>query len=303
MVVLRTFPADRRRCDPDPVRRNQFGRCGHNAVFAPIAGNDMRRFFIDLPDRRPPQLGQRAQLDPEESKHLLTVMRAERGDVLSLTDGRGHDLTAELVRADKRRCEVRITGVANAANEVSPPRLHLACAVVKGRRFETALEKAVELGVHTITPLATERGVVAPRDGKLERWQHLLIAALKQSGRCHLPRLHAQSTPAAVLDAAGGPVLYGAAPDDALAQERLSFPAAADRLRDAAGTDRPPPAELVLLIGPEGGWSPGELRLLAVREALPLVLAPHVLRTETAAVAGVTILQQLRGLWQAPPRA
>jgi 16S rRNA (uracil1498-N3)-methyltransferase len=263
----------------------------------------MRRFFIDLPDRRPPQPGQRALLDREESNHVLTVLRAGRGATLQLTDGRGHDLTAALIGTDRHRCEVRITGVATAATEVAPPLLHLACAVVKGRRFETALEKAVELGVHTITPLATERGVVAPRDGKLDRWQHLLIAALKQCGRCHLPELCELSTPAAVLDAAGGPALYGAAPDDAIDQARLTPPAAADRLRDAAGTDRPPPTELVLLIGPEGGWSPGELQLLAVREALPLVLAPHVLRTETAAVAGVTILQQLRGLWQTPPRA
>lgn len=263
----------------------------------------MRRFFIDLPDRRPPYLGQRAQLDREESKHLLTVLRADLGDVLPLTDGRGHDLTGELVRADKRRCEVRLTGVAAAATEVAPPRLHLACAVVKGRRFETALEKAVELGVHSITPLATERGVVAPRDGKLDRWQHLMIAALKQCGRCHLPELRRLSTPVAVLDAATGPAIYGAAPDDAIDQARLTPPALADRLREAIDSDPTPPPEVVLLIGPEGGWSPGELRLLAVREAIPLDLGPHVLRTETAAVAGLTVLQQLRGLWQVEPRA
>ncbi len=259
----------------------------------------MRRFFVDIPDGRTPVVGERFTLDQDQSKHLCTVIRAGSGDALALTDGRGHALEAVITGGDRRHTEVEITDVRDAAREVAPPRLHLACAVVKGKRFEFALEKAVELGVHVVTPLRTERGVIDPRDGKLDRWRTLLISALKQSGRCHLPTLQPLATPVEVLDAARGPVLFGAAPGDLVAERPLQPTAAAAQAARRRLDGQAAPEELVLVIGPEGGWTTLELQLLAARDAVPLILGPHVLRTETAAVVGLGAVQQIRHAWRA----
>jgi 16S rRNA (uracil1498-N3)-methyltransferase len=265
----------------------------------------MRRFFLDWPAGSTPAVGQRAHLDAEESKHLLTVLRAQPGAVLGLTDGRGHAIEAQLTGPDRRRCEVTITAVRSAEAEMAPPRLHLACAVVKGRRFEFALEKAVELGAHVITPLVTGRGVVEPGDGKRERWRHLSIAALKQCGRCHLPELGEPAAAADLLARAPGPVCYGAAPEEPLAAAALAPAAVAARIAAELRTgDRGmtlPPPELLLFIGPEGGWTTAEAQLFAARGALPLDLGPHILRTETAAVVGLAAMQQVRRLWTGAP--
>ena len=206
----------------------------------------MRRFFIETDAGQMPRAGDRVVLDAEQSKHLRTVVRLDVGDELELTDGRGHLLTGTLAGGGKRDAEVEITAVTDAVREVAPPRLHLACAVVKGKRFEFAIEKAVELGVHAVTPLRTERGVVDPRDGKLDRWRGLLVAALKQSGRCHLPELRPLTDPADALDQADGVALFGAAPGDLVGEKPLRPTAAAaqasfsrDLRRAATGAGKP----------------------------------------------------------------
>jgi 16S rRNA (uracil1498-N3)-methyltransferase len=256
----------------------------------------MRRFYIDVSETTVPHAGQIVRLDEEQSKHLRTVLRLEPGEALELTDGRGRLFTGTLVGGGRRDCEVAITGVAAADEEVAAPLLHLACAVVKGKRFEYALEKAVELGVHAITPLRAERGVVDPRDGKLDRWRGLLLSALKQSGRCHLPRMRPLAEPAAVLDAAPGEALFGAAPADLVGEAPRGPTAAAAQAARRRLEGHAPPPEIVVLIGPEGGWSARELQLFAARDAVPLLLGPHVLRTETAAVLAGAAMAQIR-LW------
>jgi 16S rRNA (uracil1498-N3)-methyltransferase len=257
----------------------------------------MRRFFVDRPEDWVPQVGERVVLDAEQTKHLRTVLRASDGDELALTDGRGHRLVAVLAGGGKRGAEVELRAVDRAAAEVASPRLHLACAVVKGKRFEFAVEKAVELGVHAITPLRTTHGVIDPREGKHDRWRGLLVSALKQSGRCWLPTLNPVEDLVTVLDGATGPVHFGAAPGDLVAETLLQPAAAVAQAARRRLDGQQPPAELVVAIGPEGGWTTPELQLLAARDAVPLGLGPHVLRTETAAVVAVAALQQIRRAW------
>jgi 16S rRNA (uracil1498-N3)-methyltransferase len=258
---------------------------------------NVRRYFVDIDTA--PAVGQTVVLDLEQSRHLRTVMRAENGDAVELTDGRGHVLRGVLVGGGKKDAQVEITGVEEATGEVAPPLLRLACAVVKGKRFEFAVEKAVEIGVHALAPLRCEHGVIDPRDGKLDRWRGLLTAALKQSGRCHLPRLEELTDPAGALDEADGPVYFGAAPGDLVGEKPLNPTAAAAQAARLKLEGHPAPSSLTLMIGPEGGWSAGELKLLAARDVIPLVLGPHVLRTETAAVVGLAALQQIRRAWLA----
>jgi len=257
----------------------------------------VRRFFVDLSGINEVRSGVRVSLDAEETRHARTVLRLKDGDTLALTDGQGHVLSGVMAGGDRRSATVEITEVELVTAEVAPPRLHLICAVVKGKRFEAAVEKAVELGVHAITPLVTERGVIEPGRGKHDRWQGLLVTALKQCHRCHLPELRSQAELPTVLAGLDGELFFGAAPGDLVGekpQDALQLAAQAVRRRMDGQSA---PAELRLLVGPEGGWSPVELQMLSAHGAVPLTLGPHVLRTETAAMAGLVALQQLRRAW------
>ncbi len=257
----------------------------------------MRQFYLETTENGVPAVGNVVALDRDESHHLLTVLRGGRDQVLNLVDGRGHRLTAvvandnELTGRKNKRVEVRIETVDEDPREVRTPRLVLACAVVKGKRFEWAVEKAVELGVHRIIPLRCDHGVIDPREGKQSRWETLMKSALKQCGRSWLPILEApQSVPAALTACAGQEILFGAAP--------WETPTVAVRHWTALLAAKPAtlPAALGFFVGPEGGWSPSELALLS-KQARPVSLGPHVLRAETAVAAGLTALQTIRQTW------
>lgn len=251
----------------------------------------MRQFFLEVNGAEVPAAGQTIALDSEESHHLSTVLRGGRDQVLHLVDGRGRRYTARAVGSG-RRSEVEILTVATDPSEARPPLLTLACAVVKGKRFEWALEKAVELGAHRIVPLVTEHGVIEPGQGRRQRWNGVLRAALKQSGRCLLPEVEEPLGLGAHLARPGGGLrLFGAVPGETARR--------GDWTGLLAPVPRPLPPVLEILIGPEGGWTSGEIALLEGVGGRPVDLGPHVLRTETAAVAGLTALQALRSCWLA----
>ena len=242
----------------------------------------MRQFFLALDGDAVPAVGDMVCLDRDESHHALTVLRRHDRDPVTLVDGRGHRLTARLDGKSGKLAQLEILTVTFDDDEQAAPRLCLACGVVKGRRWEWVLEKAVELGVHRITPLLAEHGVVEPREGRRERWLSILRAALKQSGRCWLPEL---DEPQGVLEfLAGreqGPLWFGAVPEER--EGLVADPVAAE----CAGW-------LTVAIGPEGGWSADERGALVGAGALALDLGPHVLRTETAAAAALVRLQVVR---------
>ena len=254
----------------------------------------MRQFYLETDPEHPPAPGDTVTLDREESHHLFTVLRGGRESLLDLVDGRGHRLTGLPRGKDGRLAKVEILSLEIDAEELREPRLVIACAVVKGRRFEWALEKAVELGAHEILPLVTDQGVVDPRPGKRDRWRTLMTAALKQSGRSWLPAL---AEPLSVRDVLAlrraDPIYFGASPDDAAA---VGDPVPVWAEISPTGAEDPPQT-LTALIGPEGGWSSAEISLMADRGARPVGLGPHVLRTETAAAAAMVFLQALRTRW------
>ncbi len=256
----------------------------------------MRQFYLETRDGQSPLPGQVVDLAPDESHHLSTVLRGGRDPVLTLTDGRGHRYTARPAGGGRRILQVEILTVDQDQEEVAPPLLVLACAVVKGKRFEWVLEKAVEMGVHRLLPVVAENGVIDPGTGRRQRWATILKAALKQSGRCWLPELDEPASLAEALSRAGAvSTMYGAVPGEVAGTVPWT-----DLLAD------PPPQPvlertscLAMFIGPEGGWAPAELAVLSTSGAVPVSLGPHVLRTETAAVAGLAALQALRRAWRA----
>ncbi len=254
----------------------------------------MRFYCLPPAGGTPPAPGDEVSLPPDESRHLVKVMRARPGDEVRLTDGRGRRLLAVLLAADAAAARLRVETSAADRAELARPRLCLACGVVKGRHFEWALEKAVELGAHTIRPLLTVHGEVAPRDGKLERWRTIVGAAAKQSGRAWTPDV---APPASLGDwlagRSGDGLYYGVARararDPRDGDDGLLSP---DRLL-AGGVPVAEDGELCWAVGPEGGWDASELEALAAA-GTPVRLGPHRLRTETAACAGLLLLSSLR---------
>ena len=283
----------------------------------------MRIFLLELPGGTPPPTAGDAVLLPvSESHHILNVLRAGENDELTLTDGQGHFYSGSLAGKHGRRVRVMIHAVRDDPADTRRPHLVLACAVVKHRRFEWALEKSVELGVHEIWPLHTARTVIVPGNRKQERWRTILQTALKQAGRSFLPRLQPVTDLTtclaalrmgwvaygeAVSGAAGGSLgdftgeSTGGSVGDAAVPEscagawwRMTLPPVG---AETGETGETLPPTLAWVVGPEGGWTEEERHRLAADGAVPVSLGPYRLRTETAALAGLAVMQSWRQAW------
>ncbi|MGQ4277021.1 16S rRNA (uracil(1498)-N(3))-methyltransferase [Pseudidiomarina sp. E22-M8] len=228
----------------------------------------------------PPSLsvGQEIDLCAEAANHVGRVLRMQEGQPLLLFTGDGQDYQAVILAASKKNVRVEITAM-NANETESPLKIHLGQGVSRGDRMDFVLQKSVELGVHSITPLFTERcGVKLSGDRlqkKQQQWQKVVIAACEQSGRSVVPQVH---TPVSLETWLGqlGPAL------------RLTLdPQAQKALREQELTN----SEVQLLIGPEGGLSEQEIAAAAAAEFQPVRLGPRVLRTETAALTALSVMQ------------
>jgi 16S rRNA (uracil1498-N3)-methyltransferase len=198
---------------------------------------------------------------------LLAVLRLARGSRVRLFDGSGREVEGLLSGVADGMALVE--GVANAPVDGGfrpTRRLVLALALVRAPAFDTVLRMATELGVTEFWPLVTARSV--PRPTGTERWQRVLAAAARQCGRADLP---------AILPAAG-------------IDERLSGPLPESRLVLVPGAPPavPPPGDLVLLVGPEGGFTEDEVEKARSRDFVEAGLGPLTLRADTAAVAALS---------------
>lgn len=230
-----------------------------------IVHRSMRhRIFVELIE---PQV----TVSGDEFHHSIRVVRARVGEEVELFDRAGNAARGVVESIERDRAVI-------AAREPLPSResplaLHLAMAVIQLEKFELVLQKATELGVKTIIPLVTERVELRPERyaNKAERWQKIVFEAVKQCGRAVVPAIEA-------------PVAF----EDLLARsgEKLLF----DADGEPPTPDRPPPTDLTLLIGPEGGWSEGELHQARDRKVSIERLGPRRLRAETAAIAAVSVI-------------
>jgi 16S rRNA (uracil1498-N3)-methyltransferase len=233
---------------------------------------------IDLVD------GAKVTLGDEAYHHLVVVLRRIRGDAIVLFNGRGGEYPATIETVGKRELGVRIGTLRNVERE-SPLPITLVQAVSKGERMDYTIQKAVELGVTAIQPVITDRVVVrldAERWArKQEHWQGVVVAACEQSGRTRIPRV------AAVRDLNDW---MPTCPPDAF-RLILSLSLGATPATIGRGPGQP----IVLLVGPEGGWSEIERKLADLAGFAGLALGPRVLRTETAGVAALALLQSQWG--------
>ncbi len=206
----------------------------------------------------------------EESRHMAKVLRKQPGDLVRITNGNGAIFEARLLTTDPKRCVATIEGVHYQPG--LPYSLHMAVAPTKlNDRYEWFLEKATEIGATEITPIIcahSERKVIKP-----ERYEKILLSAMKQSLKAFLPKLN----PAVSFESF-------------LANTPASFDIACiahcyDTERSSLKSVLAPKKDVLILIGPEGDFSPGEVNLATQNGFEAVSLGSSRLRTETAAIA------------------
>lgn len=218
------------------------------------------------------------------SNHVVRVLRLEVDEVFHLFNGDGHDYPCRIMSLEKRGARVRILS-RMAVNNESPLRIHLYQSIARGEKMDWVLQKATELGVAGFTPIFSDRTEVKldgeRSDKKLAHWQGVVRAACEQSGRAIIPSVN---LPVALhkIDAHG------------IADAYFLQPGGENRISDL---DIPKDRELVLAIGPEGGFSERDTHLLQTAGFKGLRIGPRILRTETAGVAVTAALQSRYGDW------
>jgi 16S rRNA (uracil1498-N3)-methyltransferase len=222
--------------------------------------------------------GKSCTLEGSAANHIMRVLRLRDGDTLTLFDGRGGEYGARIAGFSKHSVQVDVQEHRDLERE-SRLRLTLAQGISRGERMDWVMQKATELGVTRIIPVITGRTVVKldERQGekKVEHWRAIVIAACEQSGRNRVPEVAAPCAFHEVLRTG----------DDARKKLLLS-PTGKLNARDLSLS-----GEATLLVGPEGGLSPDEQELAVSAGFEQVRMGPRVLRTETAAIAALTILQ------------
>jgi 16S rRNA (uracil1498-N3)-methyltransferase len=224
-----------------------------------------RYFLPHLPE------GDRCELGGTEFHHLAHVLRARIGDHLTVFDGSGTEVEAEIAGLSKTAATLRL-GVRRRDSPATDCEIVLATAVPKLDRFRWLVEKATELGVARLIPLQTARSVVSPGAVKLDKMRQAVIEACKQSGRNRLMEIEPVTSWREFLSG--------------------SVPTSRAFLADPAGDPLPDLADLrqqgqrvLLIVGPEGGLTEVERHEAMEAGARPVTLGPRILRIETAALA------------------
>jgi 16S rRNA (uracil1498-N3)-methyltransferase len=229
--------------------------------------------------------GSEVVLPAQAGEHLTRVLRLEAGAALTLFNGEGGEYAATLAPADGRKVIVRVSRH-DAVERESLLDITLLQGVARGERMDLIVQKSTELGVTRIVPVLAERSVVKldpkQRQRKLAHWRAIAVAACEQCGRNRVPEIR---EPAALGDS------IAMLPADSL---RCLLSADGDRslAAAAAGASQRP---FVLLIGPEGGLAENERAFARAHGFTGHSLGPRVLRTETAGLAALAVLQSVAG--------
>ncbi len=217
------------------------------------------------------------ELDTQASIHLIKVLRLTQGDELRLFNGDGNEYLARISVAGKKNAQVTIEQIFSSDAKVNLP-LHLGQVVSKGDRMDFTIQKATELGITDITPLWSERCDVRLKGERLEKkmahWNKVAISACEQSGRNRIPTIH----PALNYDEWARSVESDA--------KLVLHTRDQKNLRNIEV-----PKSVALLVGPEGGITDLEVEFCIQQGFTGLTLGPRILRTETAALAALSVFQ------------
>jgi 16S rRNA (uracil1498-N3)-methyltransferase len=240
----------------------------------------MPRFFIDPSSIQ----GDVVTLSREESHHAVSVMRLKKGDSADLFDGGGNRFGARVVDIKEGKVVFRLERPAGVEKfTASSVQVTLAVSVIKPEPMEYLIEKAAELGASVIIPVLSERSVVKLSeerwDAKVKRWRKIALESCKQCGQ---PRVPEVNRPQKLKDVLAEPARY----------DKIFIPTLevrGDILNHSLGPlgeDR----KVLVLIGPEGDFTAKEVEFAVSRGALPVSLGPLVLRSETAALYLLSVL-------------
>jgi 16S rRNA (uracil1498-N3)-methyltransferase len=227
--------------------------------------------------------GAELRLPAAGAYHVARVLRMREGGTLNVFDGAGQEYQAEIARVEGDAVTVRLGTQASAPTE-SPLKITLVQGVSRSERMDWTLQKATELGVAAIAPVLTARSVVRLDDKQAQKkqghWRGIVIGACEQCGRARVPAVAAPITLREYLSTVR---------KDGM--RLVLSPSAPGSLAGLASL----PSKIELLIGPEGGLDDDELLLAQKAGFMPVRLGPRVLRTETAAVVALSVMQALWG--------
>lgn len=240
----------------------------------------MRKVFTNTPISGP------FLLSPDDTRHVMTVLRHRVGDTLAVTDSTGQTFSCRITASDGRQATLEPIELLEARQE-RQGEVILAAGLLKNDKFEWVVQKATELGVSRVVPVQMAHCVVklndARRKDRCARWQKIAAEAAKQCGRNDIPQIgDVVSFEGLVRDYGDKPFL--------IPYERETRP-----LRDVCASVQT--GDVVICIGPEGGFAPEEIALAEARLAAcaTVSLGPRILRAETAALAALSIIMYERG--------
>lgn len=224
------------------------------------------------------------QLDPEQARYIGRVLRLRHGYNLTVFNGESGEFAAVVNSVGKSNAELTLGSALETATE-APLKVHLVQGVSRGDRMDIIVQKATELGVKRITPVLTEFGVVkldgSRADKRRDHWQKIAVSACEQSGRLRPP----------LIDAPLPLKSWFGAKTAAADVDLILQPGAATPMASLTA----PKTKVCLLIGPEGGFSEVEYADASVSGFTAVSLGPRVLRTETAAIAALTVAATMWG--------
>lgn len=238
----------------------------------------MSRLCVD-----PQQLNEEIiTVNHEEHRYLTRVLRLGIGDAVVLFDGQGHEADARIVRIGPRALELKLQTRRQVATD-DRPEITLIQALTKGDKLDLVVQKATELGVNRIIPVTSSRSV--PRleamraVGRRARWEKIAREAARQSGRADVPEVEPVTEFSEALRAA---------PKEAL--HLIMWEGVRQKGLRALLSEAGRPTQIVVVTGPEGGFSAAEIEIAQKLNFKPVGLGPRILRTETAALVTLSIL-------------
>ena len=218
------------------------------------------------------------ELSEDASHHLMRVLRLGVGASVTVFNGKDIEYETKIIGQTKRNLQVQIISVLQQSRE-SPCRIHLYQAVSKGERMDFVVQKAVELGVAQITPLLTSRSVVKLNKQrwakKQQHWQDIAKSACEQCGRNLIPIIHEVSQFHSAIMHSQEPIRFVLDPHQPT----------------SLSTNHEETQSIALLIGPEGGFTRDEITCAIAKGFDCITLGPRVLRTETAALCAIALIQ------------
>ncbi len=220
---------------------------------------------------------QHIKVPPEKSRYLLSVLRCKKGHAVTVIDGKGSAYTAEIISIVNKDVFIDITGDLPLNAEL-PVRLTLCQGLLKGEKMELVIQKATELGVAEIVPLVTERSIVK-ETRKVKRWHAIAEEAAEQCGRAVVPLVR---DPEKLNDIVDREKMNGL----------LFWEGGGQAISEAMGVIDMKRA-FHIFIGPEGGFTPDEVRKAEGQGLVRTTLGKRILRAETAAIAATALVQFL----------